>query len=116
MFSAWLGMVVSRPGWSLCFLIRVISVKGFPYSVGVHRGLFARGACLFLGGYFFLCSRWRGRGRGTLSRPWATINLRIVGAAPEALSGRRLLDFFYQGAQAWGGVPGRLIYHLVGRR
>jgi len=43
-------------------------------------------------------------------------NLRAVGAGPEALSPRRLVDFFYQGAQARGGVPGRLIYYLVSRR
>jgi len=47
-------------------------------------------------GLFFLCSRWRGRSRGTLSGLWATINLGVVGAGPEALSGRRLVDFFYQ--------------------
>ena len=39
MFSAWLGMVVSRPGWSLCFLIRLISVKRFSFiSWGFWRG------------------------------------------------------------------------------
>jgi len=38
--------------------------------------------------------------------PWATFNLRVVGAGPEVLSGRRLVDFFYQGAQARGGCPG----------
>jgi len=52
MFSAWLGMVVSRPGWFLCFLIRLISVKGFPYSVGVLERVLARRAC-FVGITFF---------------------------------------------------------------
>jgi len=114
MFSAWLGMVVSRPGWSLCFLIGLISVKGFPYFVGVLERVLARRAC-FVGITF---SAHVGGGAVGERRRCPGLHLICAWLVPDrryCRVGDRWISFI-RGPRPGGGVPGRLTYHLVGRR
>jgi len=118
MFSAELGMVVSRPCWFPVFWLRLdlfpwdssCSCNSFPLGVIV----FPRGVVGFHGDATWDCCRGPG---------WILFGAWLV-PIPEVLAGRRLMVrpragwwiSFIRGPRPGGGVPARLAYHLVGRR